>query len=166
MRALVILAFVLAACSPPPPTPAPAPEPPPEVIEANPEYETLAAAALPGEWFTSTSDAGPAACFGAPQSECVFSIGCHVGSGRVSVFWSHELFPDQDVELKLIAATGTMALPARSFNEGLPSVNADTTAARLAPLARSQERFGVEIRGEVSAVPWNESVATVIAACD
>lgn len=156
--------LLLSACTPPAPTPQ-APAPTPDASAPNPNLAALSADPLFGSWITQTSETGASACFGAPESECTLVLACDIASGRVSISWSHELFPDQDVELKLITASETLSFLGRSFNEGLPIVNAETNATRLAALAQPQAWFGVEVEGEVSVLPWQDNVVRVVEAC-
>ncbi len=81
--------------------------------------------------------------------------------------YERELYPDQDTTLRLITESTTIELPARSFNEGLPTVSATLAGSdpRLAALAATQERFGVEIAGEISVLPWDPAIALTLAGC-
>lgn len=155
-----IAAFVLllAACAPPAPSEAPAP---------TAENPALSAEPLPGQW-SFNADAGTiSAGFGAPESEYLFLVVCNAPTGRVTLSYEHELSPDQDTTLTLVTASGSHDFPARSFNEGLPSVNAEVEAgdARLAALAASQESFSVTVAGETSVLPWDASIAEALSSC-
>jgi hypothetical protein len=171
MRTIIAtLVLLAAACSPPaeaPQTRAPSEssDAPGPAAAVNPDAAALGPAADFGQWFSDSAPARTSACYGAPESECVVSLGCE--GRRVTLMSSHELAPDQDTTLTIATASQTLALPARSFNEGLASVSAELDGAdpRLAALAARQDRFGVDVGGETHVYPWHESVARVLAAC-
>jgi hypothetical protein len=138
-----------------------------EAAPANPDAAALGGAPMEGVWSHNGDGATVSAGFGAPESEYLFIVVCEGGTGQVRVDYEHELYPDQDTTLRLITETATVELPARSFNEGLPTVSAQVAGgdARLAALAARQERFAVEVAGEISVLPWNEAIALTLAGC-
>lgn len=188
------LTILLTACTPsPPPSSQPAAEPPAASCES--ETQTAAEAArcaadgaaangaatanaaalsatpATGRWSFHGDSGVTSTCFGAPNSECAISFMCEAPSGKVSVLYSAELIPDQPTTLTAITRTQTLAIPARSFNEGLPSINAelaDTStekAALLEALTPTQDVFAIDANGEITVYPWDESVAQTLNAC-
>ena len=174
MRTLILaLALLAAACSPPAQTAdtaTTAAEQAPAVPE-NVYVAALAGTVQTGSWVARTDEGVTSACFGAPQSECVVTVACEMPSGKLTLSTEYELAPDQDTAIRVFNATQMLDLPARSFNEGLPSVTA--TVADSAPektpligmLGAPTERFGVEVAGQRTVFPWDTSVASVLTAC-
>ena len=154
----------------PPAAPATAAEAPTSV---DPYALALAGAAAEGEWISRSDEGVTSACFGQPESECQITLVCEQPSGAVKIMYEHELAPDQDTVLLIFNATSTLNLPARSFNEGLPSVNvnlADAAAEKLpliSMLGAPTDRFGVQVgsAGDLHVFPWNEAIATTLIAC-
>lgn len=166
--AFAALAVLLAACgqSAPPAPQAPAATPAPAA--ANPDAAQLSATPLPGQWFFNDSGEGLVSTgFGEPESEGVFGVQCERATHRVTLMYTHELAPDQDTQMRIVTAAQTLDLPARSFNDGLPSVNAALGASdpRLAALGARQQRFAVDVAGDTSVFPWDESIARVLQSC-
>jgi hypothetical protein len=167
--AVAVAAILLLACTPAPQ----APEPPPAVQwpGATPPDLNVLLNPASSQWLYRADAGVSSACFGAPESECQLTIVCEAPSGRLSLSFEHELAPDQATVLRIFTATTTLDLPAQSFNEGLPSVNvelAETAAERqplIEALSPAQERFGVEVQGEITVFPWDQSLAHVLAAC-
>lgn len=142
-----------------------------EAQPANPDAAALGAALREGAWTFRADEGTFAAGFGTPESEYQLNIACESPTGRLMLSLEHELSPDQDTALRIITASQNVELPARSFNEGLPTVNAEVAdaspakAALLAALGPAQDRFGVEVAGEISVFPWDEAVANALEAC-
>lgn len=165
----ILIPLALAACTPSPAPPAsqPAAEPPAAAANA----ALLAGPLATGQWFARSEEGTHAAGFGVPESEYQFVLSCTAGSGALSLMAAHELMPDQATTLSIVTANARVDLPARSFNEGLPSINADLAdesaekAALTAALAPPQERFAIEAAGETTVYPWDESLARVLSAC-
>jgi len=172
---LAALALLAAACSPAPQsaqTPASAAATAEAPTSVDPYTQALAGAAAEGEWIARSDEGVSSACFGAPESECQITIVCEQPSGAVKLMYEHELTPDQDTTLTVFNATSTLSLPARSFNEGLPSVNVDLTAAAaerlplISLLGAPTDRFGVQVAGgDLRVFPWNDAIATTLIAC-
>lgn len=175
MRTLILtLALLAAACSPPAQNTASSTATTTEQtsqIPANPYVAALAGTVQTGAWISRTDEGVTSACFGAPQSECVITIVCEMPTGKLDVSVEQELAPDQATTMRLFTATQTFDLPARSFNEGLPSVsatvagNAPEKAPLIGMLGTPTERFGVEVAGIRTVYPWDASVAAVLMAC-
>lgn len=165
---LTALALFVAACSPPAAIPAAPAEAEAPAPPANPDAALLSATPLDGIW-SFNADAGvSAAGFGAPESEYLFIVSCNAPAGRVTLTYEHELAPDQDTTLRIVTAAQSLDFPARSFNEGLPSVNAEVGGGdpRLAALRAAQERFAIEVAGETSVLRWDQSIARALAECE
>jgi hypothetical protein len=87
------------------------------------------------------------------------------------LYYEHELSPDQDTTLRIITPVQILDLPARSFNEGLPSVTAEapgSSAAKTAlisMLGAPTDRFAVEVNGEATVFPWADAVSQALIAC-
>lgn len=170
---LIAFALLVTACAPAAP---PASEPAPEATAPSPAPAADNAAALSanpatGNWVFHGDEGITSTCFGAPNSECAIAIQCEAPTGKLSVLYSAELIPDQPTTLTILTPAQTVALPARSFNEGLPSINAELAdesaekAAMIAALTPAQERFAVDANGEITVYPWNETVARTLNAC-
>jgi hypothetical protein len=167
-------ALLLIACAPAPQPPE-APEPTPaatDIVGTDPYAAALQSTPVEGQWFFRADEGVSSACFGVPESECQLSFVCEAPSGEVTVIYSHELVPDQLTVLRVFTANTVIDLDARSMNEGLPSVTArlvDLASAAQGPLMEAltppQERFGVEVQGQMTVFPWDESVARTLAAC-
>lgn len=169
---ILILALALAACSPAttteqaPETAATANEP-----AINADAAALGATPQPGAWTFRADEGTFAAGYGPPESEYLLTISCEAASGKLILMSSHELSPDQDTTLRIITAVQTLDLPARSFNEGLPSVTADVTddapakTPLISMLGAPTDRFAIEVAGEAHVFPWNENVAQALTAC-
>jgi hypothetical protein len=131
----------------------------------------LGAALSYGQWYSRGDEGTIAACYGAPESECSITIQCEAPTGKLTFTTMHELVPDQPTALRLMTQTHTLDLAARSFNEGLPSINADLAdesaekAALIALLSPTQPSFAVEHRGEITVYPWDEAIARTLNAC-
>ena len=167
------LAALLAACSPPTSaqksastattttaaTTATAPSP------------ELAGALADGAWVFEEGNAASSTGFGPPDSESQFFVQCERGPKIVTLSMEHELAPDQDTTLTLRPNTGsgaqTLTFPARSFNEGLPSVTANLPAPdpRLTSFAAATDRFEVSVGDAHLLLPMDESVKRVLALC-
>lgn len=169
----LLLIALAASCTPAPQPPPPATE---SATSASVDGATANAAALSatpatGRWSFHGDEGITSTCFGAPNSECAISFMCEAPSGKVSVLTSAELIPDQPTTLTLITRTQTLSIPARSFNEGLPSINAelaDTSAEKaglLEALAPTQDVFAIDANGEITVYPWDESIKRVLDAC-
>lgn len=176
MRTLLLaLALFAAACSPPAQTadsaPATTAGEPASAASENVYAAALAGPVQTGSWVSRTDEGVSSACFGAPQSECVVTVACEMPSGKLSLSTGDELAPDQDTVIRVFNATSTLDLPAHSFNEGLPNVTATIAdnAAEKTPLigmlGAPTERFGVEVAGQRTVVPWDASVAAILTAC-
>lgn len=166
-------ALALAACAPPaadqdaPAHAGDVGEPAP----TNPDAAALGGAPQSGVWTYNADEGTSAAGFGEPQSEYTLAIICNAPAAHVTLTYSHELSPAQDTQLGFITEARTMRFAARSFVEGLPSVTAELDAAApgvradLAALSARQTRFAVEVMGEASVLPWDESIARVLNEC-
>jgi hypothetical protein len=179
MRATIILAASVSAlsCSPAPPADQGAPDPPAAQASApagapNTEFAPVQAGTpLHGRWFFRGDDGVLSAGFGVPESEFQFLVTCRQGDGVVTVMSNHELAPNQQTILSIIVASSTVNLPANSFNEGLPSVNAQldggTEYARgvAINLAERQERFGVKVGDDLRVYPWSEELTRALELC-
>lgn len=170
---LITCALLLSACQPP--------DAPPDAVAnagdvgeptpLNPDAAALSADPSLGQWFALGDGATIAAGFGLPESEFQLMIICNSATGDATVRVERELSPDQDTTLRIITEARTVDLPARSFNEGLPSVSAelDNAAAErqalIDTLTPVQQRLGVEISGEVNVFPWDQSIAQALEAC-
>lgn len=169
---LITAALLLAACSPQPSDQS-AETAATNVAETpvNPDTAALGGAPQTGSWTLRTDEGLTAAGFGAPESEYQLVITCEAPSGNLSVMAEREVSPDQDTTLRIITAVQSIDLPARSFNEGLPSVTADvadnaaTKTPLISMLGAPTDRFAVDIAGEVSVFPWHESIAQALTAC-
>lgn len=161
----VVLALALAACGQTS-APADAPEATPEAAQ-NPDADVLGAAPLDGQWSFNSDGATIGAGFGPPESEYAMVIACNDATREVTLISSHELSPDQDTQLRIITEARTVDFPARSFNEGLPSVTAGVQGAdeRLTALTAPQARIAVEVAGQANVLPWHDSIARTLAAC-
>ncbi|MEZ5959200.1 MAG: hypothetical protein R3C30_02070 [Hyphomonadaceae bacterium] len=173
MRTLVITAALfLAACSPSPNDQATEPASSSAEPQAAPNPDAAALGATPqtGSWTLRVDEGTTAAGFGAPESEYQLVITCNAGS-TLTVMSEHELSPDQDTTLRIITAVQTLDLPARSFNEGLPSVTAEvaydapTRTPLISMLGAPTDRFAVEVAGVASVFPWDDAVAQALTAC-
>lgn len=169
---ILLLALALAACSPASTTSEPAPETAATNEAAvNVDAAALGASPQPGAWTFRVDEGTHAAGFGPPESEYLLTIVCEAPSGKLTLTSSHELSPDQDTTLRIITAVQTLDLPARSFNEGLPSVNAevlDEAPAKIpliSMLGAPTDRFAIEVGGEAMVFPWDESIAQALTAC-
>jgi hypothetical protein len=173
VRTALLTALLLAACTPAPPAQAPQSEPPTTDVDgADPYLTALQSTPVEGQWFFRADEGVSSACFGVPESECQLSFVCEAPSGMVTVIYSHELVPDQLTVLRVFTTSTTIDLDARSMNEGLPSVTArlvDLASAAQTPLIEAltpaQQRFGVEVQGEMTVFTWDESIARALAAC-
>lgn len=176
MRTLLItLALLAAACSPPAQnaesTTATTAAAPASQVPPNPYVDALAGTVQTGAWISRTDEGVSSACFGAPESECIITVVCEMPSGKLSVSIEQELAPDQATTMRFFTAMQTFDLPARSHNEGLPSVTAsvaDNTPEKpllIGMLGAPTERFGVEVAGMLTVFPWDSSVAGALTAC-
>ncbi|MEQ1819681.1 MAG: hypothetical protein ABL871_13830 [Terricaulis sp.] len=168
----IALALLAAACSPAPT--APAESGATTTAESEPiDPNTAALSATPqtGAWSVRTDEGTTAAGFGAPESEYQLTIVCEAASGKLTLMSEHELAPDQDTTLRIITPVQILDLPARSFNEGLPSVTAevlDSDAAKTAlisMLGSPTDRFAVEVNGQSTVFPWADAVSQALIAC-
>lgn len=172
MRTL-LLALALAACSPaaPPPDQAAHAGDTGEPQAVNVDAAALGATPQTGAWILRTDEGTTAAGFGAPESEYLLVVSCETPTGKISVIYEHELSPDQDTTLRIITPVQTLDLPARSFNEGLPTIIAEAGAdaaqktALIAMLGAPTDRFAVEVNGESTVFPWADDVAEALIAC-
>jgi hypothetical protein len=186
MRAL-IAALALAACTPPAPPATPAqPAPPaPEARAPVPrggasilteagdsQRAALARAATEGEWVFWGSEPEVSACFDTPDAECILAIQCDRPTGAVTLYYTHELSPDQWTSMRIVTQTHVLDLPGRSVNDdGRPRVDArlaDGTYEQqivIDHLARAQERFAVRILNDVQVFPWHDNIARALEAC-
>ena len=170
---LLVLALCLAACTPPAPpaSPPPAAESVAANTPANPYIAALSAAPAPGQWSFLGEDATISAGFGEPESEYQLVIVCNSATGALTVDVSHELAPDQATTLRLVTATQTLDLPARSHNAGLPSVRADIAGDApeklplIGMLGAPTDRFAIEIAGQITVFPWRDAIARALIAC-
>lgn len=171
LRTSLIALALLAACTP---APSQAPESAATTVEAppaNPNTAALSATAQAGAWTLRTDEGVTAAGFGAPESEYLLTISCEGPSGKLSLIYEHELSPDQDATLRIITPVQTLDLPARSSNEGLPSVTAEVLestpakTALISMLGAPTDRFAVEVNGESSVFPWADAVSQTLIAC-
>ena len=176
MRPILLTALaLLAACAPPAP---PASPPPAAPTEAGPLAAQLAAAtAAIGRWSYRSDEGVSSACFGAPESECQFSIQCEAPTQTLTLIVDAELTPDQDALIQIYDAQGSMTLFSRSHNEGLPSVIAEIgpdsldRLGLLELLSTAPPRFAVETRalngpaGDLVDYPWDDSITRVLTAC-
>jgi hypothetical protein len=145
------------------------PELPPSPL--NLDAAALTHAPATGQWFERVDEGTFATGFGAPESEYQFIIVCTQGSGAINVTSSNELAPDQDTLIRIITSTQTLELPARSFNDGLPSIAAEVaeSAPQKTPLigmlGAPTDRFAVDAGGEITVYPWHDSIARTLIAC-
>lgn len=173
MRAALSLAtaILLAACAPDAPAPAETPAAEISTPDAapTPNAALLSAAPQTGAWSFQADGATHAAGFGAPESEYQLVIICNHGSGAVTLISAHELAPDQDTTLTLITRNATRALPAKSFNEGLPSVTAELAGADARDIATllsaPQTNLGIDVAGETQIYPWSEEITRALEGC-
>jgi hypothetical protein len=173
-RAVFTLALALTACGP-------AVEAPPdnaahagdvgETQPANPDAAALGATLQQGAWTFRADEGVFGAGFGTPESEYQLNIACESPMGQLTLSIEHELAPNQDTVLRIITTAQNVELPARSFNEGLPSVSAELADdAPLKPLligtlGTPTDRFAVEVAGQISVFPWDQAIARSLEAC-
>jgi hypothetical protein len=172
MKRAVFAIALLAACSPAPQskteTPAAQAAPTPA---AAPNAAALSAAPAEGQWFFNGDEGVISANFGPPESEGVLSIVCNEPDRRISLHYNGELTPDQDTTLRILTATQSLDLPARSHNDGLPGISADIVAdapqhaALLGALSAQQERFAIVGAGDTVVLPWDQSIPRALANC-
>lgn len=166
-----ILALALTACTPAPPASQAAPDPAaaPATSDTSTNSALLSAAPQTGAWAFQADDAIFAAGFGAPESEYQLVLICNHGSGAVTLTSAHELAPDQATILNLITLDATRALPAQSFNEGLPSVTAELAGDQArdiaALLTAPHANLGIDVAGEVQIYPWSAEIAQALEGC-
>lgn len=174
MRAALILAtaILLAACAPEAPAPAETPSAEIAAQDASaraPNTALLSIAPQTGAWSFQADGATHAAGFGAPESEYQLVLICNHGSGAVMLTSAHELAPDQATTLNLITLDATRALPAQSFNEGLPSVTAELAGDQARDIATlltaPQANIGIDVAGEVHVYPWSAEIAQALEGC-
>lgn len=167
---IATLAVFLAACSPEP-SGAPESGAAEQSSPANVDAAALAGAPASGEWFERVDEGTFAAGFGAPESEYQLSIVCTQGSGAIDVTSENELAPDQDTTIRIVTSTQTLELPARSHNEGLPSIGAEIADAApqkallIGMLGAPTDRFAVDAGGVITVYPWHEAIARTLIAC-
>ena len=172
MKRAVLVIAMLAACSPAPEsnTQTPASQAAPEQAAA-PNAAALSAAPAEGQWFFHSDEGLISANFGPPESEGILSIVCNEGDRSIRLFYGGELTPDQDTTLRVLTATQSLDVPARSHNEGLPAISADIAAdaplhaALLDALAAQQERFAIASVDDTVVLPWDQSIARALANC-
>jgi len=162
------LLLLLAACSP---TPAPpssqaAPQAAPAPSAPSPQQPSAAT----GQWRAEIDDAGGyrATSYGPSAGDDSFRVFCGTIVKRVTLQSAHTLPNDQRTTLTIRTATQTLAFPARSENipdGALVFAQIDGDDPRLAALSARQERFTVEVEGAALVIPWDESIATTLAAC-
>lgn len=171
---LIPLALIalIAACSPPASQEAPPAAPAASnAAPAGPRLSVLGGVPASGAWTLRVEDGTHAAGFGAPESEYQFIIACEAASGSLSISYEHELSPDQATTLRITTAVHTIELPARSFNEGLPTVTAELTDSDPAKplligmLGAPTDRFAAEVAGQSQVFPWDDAVAQALTAC-
>ncbi len=167
---LALIALLSAACSPPASQDAPAPPAASTpAAPVNPDAAALGANPATGAWTFRVAEGVSAAGFGVPESEYQFIIACD--GGRLSLSNEAELSPDQDTTMRIITATQSIELPARSFNEGLPTITADLAPADplkpllIGMLGAPTDRFAVDIAGVTQVFPWDDEVAQALTAC-
>lgn len=169
---LIALALLAAACSPAPSqSTGEVAATTTESAPVDPNAAALGATPQTGAWTLRTDEGTTGAGFGAPESEYQLTIACEAGSGKLTLIYEHELAPDQDTTLRIITPVQTLDLPARSFNEGLPSVTAevlDSTPAKpalISMLGAPTDRFAVDVNGEITVFPWADAVSQALIAC-
>jgi len=170
MKHTVFAMALLAACSP-----APQSKPSTPAAQATPTQASnvaaLAATPAEGQWFFNGDEGVVSANFGPPESEGILSIVCNEGDRRISLHFNGELTPDQDTTLRLLTATQSLELPARSHNDGLPGISADIAAgapqhaALLNALTAQQQRFAITGAGDTIVLPWDQSIPRALAGC-
>lgn len=160
-----IAALLLCGCSPPAPPPDPPAAQPAQQQAALPSE--LQGALAEGAWLFEEGNIASSTGFGLPESESQFFIQCERGPRIVTLSVEHELAPDQDTTLSVVTTSGALDFPARSFNEGLPSVSANLHAPdpRLSALAATTDRFAVRAGDDVLRLPMDESARRVLALC-
>ena len=171
---LAALVFILAACTPPAP---PAAQPTTDAstaqaqAPANPYTAALAAVPVSGHWFFLSDEAVFAAAFGPSEDERQLSIICGSGTGEVIVELAHDLSPEQDATLRVITRPQTLDLPARSRTRDGPIVRAElaTDAPQTLPLigmlGAPQDRFAIEVAGQITVFRWDQSIAQTLIEC-
>lgn len=143
-----------------------------EAPASAPDAAALGGTPQTGSWTLRTDEGVTGAGFGAPESEYQLTIVCEAPSGNITITSEHELSPDQDTTLRIITAVQSLDLPARSFNEGLPSVtaevldNAATKTPLISMLGAPTDRFAIEVGGVASVFPWDASIAQALTACN
>lgn len=171
---LIPLALIalIAACSPPASQETPAEAPAASnSAPSGPHLTALGGVPATGAWTFRVEDGTHAAGFGAPESEYQFIIVCEAASGTLNISYEHELSPDQATTLRLTTAVHTIELPARSFNEGLPTVTAELTDSDplkpllIGMLGAPNDRFAAEVAGQSQVFPWDDAIAQALTAC-
>ena len=172
---VTICTLTLTACTPAPPASQASPDPAAAPVASDASVSVadnaarLSATPQTGAWSFQADDGLFAAGFGAPESEYQLVVTCNQASGAVTLMSAHELAPDQATTLNLIFADSTRALPAQSFNEGLPSISADLegepASALAAALSTPRDILGVEAAGETHVYPWSTEIARALAGC-
>lgn len=175
LRISAILALALTACTPAPPASQASPDPAAAPVASDASARVadnaarLSATPQTGAWSFQADDGLFAAGFGAPESEYQLVVTCNQTSGGVTLMSAHDLAPDQRTTLNLIFADSTRALPAQSFNEGLPSITAELegepASALAAALSTPRDVFVVEAAGETHVYPWSAEIARALEGC-
>lgn len=170
-RAALFAIATLTACTPAPPASQASPDPTAAqaASDTSANASLLSAAPQTGAWSFQADGATHAAGFGAPESEYQLVLICNHGSGAVTLTSAHELAPDQATILNLITLDATRALPAQSFNEGLPSVTAELAGDQArdiaALLTAPHANLGIDVAGEVQIYPWSAEIAQALEGC-
>jgi hypothetical protein len=129
-----------------------------------------APSAQPSSWRVERDIEGgyTATSYGPSAGHDLFRVFCGAIVKRVTLQSAHTLPDRQQTTMTIRTAARTLAFPARSENiPAGPLVYAQIEGddPRLAPLSQRQERFTVEVEGAALIIPWNESIATTLAAC-
>ena len=170
MKHTLFAIALLAACSPAPQSKT---ETPASQAAPTPASNAAALTATPaeGQWFFNGDEGVISANFGPPESEGILSIVCNEPNRRISLHFNGELTPDQNTTLRILTATQSLELPARSHNEGLPGISADIAAdapqhaALLDALSAQQQRFAITGAGDTIVLPWDQSIARALTNC-
>jgi hypothetical protein len=169
MRTLLITAaLLLAACSP-----APAAinrqrsrrQQPSQQTPENPDAAALGATPQTGAWSLRTDEGTTARGLRRAGERVSLDDRLRSRQRQISIYQSTNSRPIKTRRCASSRAVQTLDLPARSFNEGLPSVTAevpDSSAAKaplISMLGAPTDRFAIEVHGEAHVFRGHEAVA-------
>ena len=119
------------------------------------------------QWFSKEMAGDPAALYGPPEAEALFSIRCDAAADQLVLVRSMRVMEDSVLDMKVDTGSASGSLTATARQDPMPQVTARMTATDKLAAAMMNARNDVQITvdGDTMRLPASPAMRTVIENC-